>query len=512
MLFQYGLFSSGNIIMMGIPKLVKFKAFIFCCVFLSCAYPKIEDTTTKFYTSEQLRHDYSILQSILEKKHPSIYWYTEKDSMKYYFNHYKQSIKDSMNEQQFTWQILNPLVNKIHCGHTEVIPSKSFEKKEKKHVGKQFPLNIKVWNDTAVVINSMFQNDSIFKQGTIINSINGLSIKQIIQQMRGYFSEDGFAGNATLLKISFNFPYYYKNIFDLKEENEIEYTDSLGNVKKAIVVSNSPLKKLNKDNLKTIPQKHISKLIQYRNFEIDSSGKFAVMRLNTFSKGKLRRFFRQSFRECKKKHIANLILDIRLNGGGKVSNSTLLTKYLSNRPFKIADSVYATSKSLYPFNKYFKSPFINNVGLTFITNKNKDGKYHLTSFEKNWHKPKKRLHYNGKVYLITSGLTFSASCLLANVLKGQSNINLAGEETGGGWYGNSGILIPKVILPATGIRINMPLFRIVQYKHPGLKGTGIRPDIQINTSYDALKKGYDKKLTVIKTMIINDSDSTMSKK
>ncbi len=480
-------------------------------ILLSCAYQNITDVSKKRYSANQLKYDYSVLQSVLEKKHPSLYWYTSRDSMQYYFRYFMECIKDSMSEQQFAWKILHPLVNKIHCGHTEVNQSKSYQREENKSKQTSFPLYIKFWNDTAAVVESMYQKDSVFKEGTIITSINGLPTREIIQQMKDYFSEDGYAVNSTYLKISFNFPYYYKNIFGLQNENEIEYLDSLGGTKKTILQNINPL---NPSTTKTVidtqsspHRKHVSKIKQYRTFEIDSSNKFAVMRLNTFSEGNLRKFFRKSFKECNKNKTPNLILDVRLNGGGKVNNSTLLTKYLSRKPFKVVDTVYSISKTLSPFNKYFKSALLNNLELQFISKRKKDNKYHLILFEKKWYSPKKQYHFNGKVYILTSGLTFSATCLLVNALKGQPDITLVGEETGGGWYGNSGILIPAIILPETKINISIPLFRVVQFNHPSIQGSGILPDIIINTSYDAIKKGYDKKMTVVKQMILHSSDN-----
>jgi hypothetical protein len=50
----------------------------------------------------------------------------------------------------------------------------------------------------------------------------------------------------------------------------------------------------------------------------------------------------------------------------------------------------------------------------------------------------------------------------------------------------------------------MPLFRVVQYRHKiQNKGEGIWPDIYIPTNYDALKKGYDMKMKVVKEMSMN---------
>jgi C-terminal processing protease CtpA/Prc len=103
--------------------------------------------------------------------------------------------------------------------------------------------------------------------------------------------------------------------------------------------------------------------------------------------------------------------------------------------------------------------------------------------------------------VLINGQTFSASTLFCNAVKGQSKITLVGEEAGGGWHGNSGILIPDITLPYTHLRVRLPLFKIVQYNHVPKNGSGVMPDIYIGTSYEALVKGFDKKMQVVMEMI-----------
>src|SRR5688572_797860 len=106
-------------------RLLTALCFIVSCFVLSCTASKPYSPANK-YSQQELREDFSLLRTILEKKHPSIYWYTPKDSMNWYFDKYYHSIPDSMTEQQFTWHILAPLIDKIHCGHTSVGSSKAY--------------------------------------------------------------------------------------------------------------------------------------------------------------------------------------------------------------------------------------------------------------------------------------------------------------------------------------------------------------------------------------------------
>jgi hypothetical protein len=91
----------------------------------SCTTTKNYNPNKKF-SAQQLQQDFSLLRNILEQKHPSLYWYTPKDSMDMYFDKYYNNIKDSMTEQQFGWKIVAPLTDKTHCGHNSFSRCKGF--------------------------------------------------------------------------------------------------------------------------------------------------------------------------------------------------------------------------------------------------------------------------------------------------------------------------------------------------------------------------------------------------
>ena len=476
-----------------------------CCLLLSCAAGKKNYSPFKKYPAQTLQKDYCLLKNILQQKHPSIYWYTPKDSMDMYFEKYYNSIADSMTEQQFAWYILAPLVDKLRCGHTSVSMSKAYVKWAEGKRLPSFPLYMKVWNDTMAVTANLNPRDSIFKRGTLITSVNGVSNAGLIKKMFEYLPQDGYADNVNYIRLSANFPYYHRNIFGLSKSYKVNYRDSTGTEKTAMLPLYSPPKdSVKKDSLAKAVRKNLppeKRILQYRSLQIDSSSVFAVMTVNGFSKGHLRSFFRHSFKKLKRQKINNLVIDMRSNGGGRVGLSTLLTRYITRRPFKVADTLFAASKNLAPYTKYITGKFLNNIELAFITHKKADGLYHLRHLEKKLYGPKKNLSYAGSIYVLTNGPTFSAAALFCNAVKSQPGILLVGEETGGGWYGNNGIMIPDIILPNTHLKVRLPLFRLVQYNHVATKGSGVIPDIYIGTNYQALIKGEDKKMQVVKEMI-----------
>lgn len=432
--------------------------------------------------------------------------------MDMYFDKYYAAIGDSMNEQQFAWKVLAPLVEKVQCGHTSVSYSKNYTKWLRHKKFPSFPLYLKVWEDSMVVMLNLNRNDSILKRGSVVTAVNGLSTSALISRIFDCLPQDGYASSNNYIRMSSNFPYFHRNIFGLSKNYDITYLDSTG----AVRHTNVPLYTPSKDSIpKKISAKKTRPLVPraprlegYRSLKYDSSGKFAVMTVNSFSKGKLRRFFRQSFRDVRKKNVENLVLDIRYNGGGRVGLSTLLTRYVTRKEFRVADSLFAVSRNLAPYTKHIKGRFFNNLEMFFISRKKSDGKYHISHLEKKVYKPKRKNHFGGELYVITAGPTFSAASLFSNVVKGQKGITLVGEETGGGWYGNNGIMIPDITLPHTKLRVRLPLFRLVQFDHVSQKGTGIIPDVYVGPHYDALVKGYDRKMQVVRQLIMQSRPSS----
>ena len=332
----------------------------------------------------------------------------------------------------------------------------------------------------------------------------------MINYMFHFMVEDGYSENVNFIRLSADFPYFHRNIFGLYKSYEVDYSDTSGNNKTAIVPYFQPEQDTAKSKKPIIKRhevkySHQEKLAFSRTLKYDSS--LALMTVNDFSKGHLRHFFRKTFREMRKKKTKNLVIDIRANGGGDIINSVFLTRYLRNTPFKVADTAEAVSNNLRPYSRYISHGFLNNIGLFFVTHKEKDGKYHFGYWERHTFRPKRKNHFNGNIYILTNGLTFSASSIFCNDVKGQQNIKLVGEETGGGWYGNSGIMIPDITLPNTKIRVRLPFFRLVQYQHIPVKGTGVFPDVYIGPNWRDILNGVDTKLKVVKEMIAKNSDT-----
>lgn len=488
-----------------------------CCTVLltACGVSKSSFSPTHKYAPDELQKDYDLYRDILEHHHPSLYWYTPKDTLNYYFDYGRQQLTDSMTEPQFR-KLLNFVTAKINCGHTSVRSSKAWSKySDTVRVGKMFPLSMKIWNDTMLVTANLNRRDSILKRGTMITKVNGMTVPQLTDTMFRYLSADGYNSTHKYQSLS-NRGYFgslFTTLYGPQEKYELEYIDSTGKHRLInIPVYNPsadtagrmavrPPARIPQPSKKERKRQQISTI---RLLRIDTVNHTAMMTLSTFGKGYgLRKFFRQSFAALDKNKISHLIVDVRGNGGGNVNNSTLLTRYIADQKFKIADSLYAVRKRS-PYYRYIQNHFWNKVFIAVFTRKKKDGNYHFGYFERHKFTPKQTHHFDGKTYIVTGGNSFSATTLFTSALIKQENVLVVGEETGGGAYGNSAWLIPEVTLPETGIRFRLPLFRLVIDKTIPKNGLGVQPEILSLPSIEAIKRNADFKIEKVMELIKAD--------
>jgi len=234
---------------------------------------------------------------------------------------------------------------------------------------------------------------------------------------------------------------------------------------------------------------------------IDTLKSTAYMQLSTFSSGnKLRKFFRHSFKRMNKLSVKYLIIDLRINTGGSINIATKLTKYLANHPFNVADSIYTKQRSYY-YAKHIKPKLGFYLNALFNTRKLGDGNYHMVKYETTLHKPKKNNHFDGNIYYLTAGYTFSASTLHLSQMAAQKNMLVVGEETGGGYYGLSAVNTPYLHLPNSGLRISIPKYRQVFDAARPKTGRGFMPNVYVAPNEETIRKGIDGKLQKAKELI-----------
>lgn len=460
-------------------------------------------TPEKRYAPQQLQADLQIVEQTLRTNHPSLHWYASPDSVTAALERARLYCRDSMTEAQFR-NLLNETLAVLRCGHTSVRHSYQYNKYfagSMQQVLRQqlFPLQLKVLNDTTLVITSNSnRHDTLLQPGMQVTAINNRSAGIIIDTLRKLVPLDGYAVNFAYQNISNNFPRFYQSRFPNDTLFMISYRDFAG---KELVAERKIERRLANDTAR-LPQvfrPQVNSGRKFRNFQkqrvrqfqIDSANEVATLRLNTFTNSLQRSYLRRAFRKLHAKQTPHLILDLRNNGGGLIQSSLLLTRFIKKEPFRYADSVFAIRRNVIS-NAIVSRRFITNAAMWLLNKKVNDSLYNFRFFSGRTYEPHKK-RYNGQVWVLTGGYSFSATTMFLANVKGQSNVTLIGEETGGGYYGNNGVFIPDITLPNTRLRMRLPLYRIVINGRMPNTGSGVPPDVWVAPTAETIRQNRDVK-------------------
>lgn len=473
---------------------------------------------TRLHPVSDLQRDVDKLYLQLQKHHPRLYQYTNKDVMDFKFDSLKNAITKPIDSRDF-YKTLAPVVNIVRQGHISVgSANKRYTRKEYKQLRKRKfefnDLDFDYVDDKLWVVNTKGNDSSAI--GSEVVKIESDSISDLIKVYKNRFSSDGF--NTTLydrsvgkyftsfyfkdkgfqdsLRISFKhkdsvFTKTFKRILKekpLKKRDSIAISKALKLTKaekKALKLAAKKKRKYNRTHGYIAATKNHTR--NFRFMETDSN--VAYMNLRSFTDGPFRKFYKQSFQKLDSAKTKHLILDLRDNGGGRISEINYLYSYLSNTDYQFLEPSEVNSRT--PFLTavmsnttpnsikvlgVMVSPFvvIHNV----IKTKKKDGKlYYKFNYTKS--KRPKSNHFTGDIYVLINGNSFSASSLISTHLQATNRALFVGEETGGAYNGTVAGIYKIYELPTTKLKVRMGLMQIDAPYKQAPDGFGVRPDVTI---------------------------------
>lgn len=418
-----------------------------------------ENSSSVKIAPDALRTDFLLLRDTLQKIHPGIYRYKSKATVNKTFDSCFAAITDSMTVTDF-YALTSFFVASIEDGHTNCrLPKQSlvdFVNKEK-----VFPALLMFIHNRAFIFCCNQHSD--LKEAELL-SIDSNSLSDIVTKLFNYIPSDGSIQSRKNWELPDNFPLLYRIIYGAKDIFHITYKTKDG------VVKTTTLKA---DFIKNVVCGNpFPKPPQYLNLDY-KQGKVAVLTIKTFFDGYLqqsgenfRSFLDSAFRDLNRKKAERLLIDLRGNQGGNDGNGILLYSYLVQKPFQY----YASQNTV---TKNFRVSDHPNLG---VQQPNENA-------------------FKGKVYFLIDGRSFSAAAEIASVAKSNNRGLFFGEETGGGYYGNTSGDEPTVTLPHSHITCRIPMVKYsMAVKKTVYKDRGVLPDFPVSVSINDLIENKDGQL------------------
>jgi hypothetical protein len=449
--------------------------------------------TDDMIETEKLRADFRIARQALEEGHAGIYRYTSRNELDRIFNQAEKSLNKPMSMLAF-YRILAPAVAAIKCGHTDVSLPSGFTYAGKNGV---LPLEIRVLEGKPYVWRDLSGTPALLA-GMEIRSINGVSASKLVEQMLAAASGDGDIQTNRMTRISgWRFSSQLLALAGLSGPYDVALWDSKEKRETKVHLESADLSRLKETARAKFPQDQRPKTAGEFTFLDD--GMIALMKIHEFGgfvdaerKKPLEAFFQESFAAMNGKGTKTLILDLRNNGGGEDALGKLLLSYLLDKPFKYYDDLVINARE-YTFGKYAELPKIPADAVE----RRPDGKYRVVNHPNLGIQQPGKPAFRGKVYILINGDCFSTTAEFLSQAHFHKRATFIGEESGGGYYGNTSGVVPALTLPNTKLIVYVPL---VAY-YMAVKGNqaaahGVVPDHAIHYSIEELLGGKDKELAL----------------
>jgi hypothetical protein len=477
-------------------RLLLFVWMSFCL--LSHGYSQKKYSITKKYAPSALSEDTRIIKDVVLKMHPVIGIYKPRSYYETLFDKMIAGLTDSLTEKQYRIR-LKLLFNELHCGHSEVMYSKAYTRAVRPMQLNFLPYYvITVNNKLFVGLAVKEKKDSLLKAGAEVLKINNIGIDSILNYTSKFFTSDGNIASGKNLYMRSGFNYYYPSLFGRPDSFFVQFKQN-GEIKEAWLKA-SKLKDL---PVLPIRPKEDSTWKRYRKANInvgylDTDRSTYVMKIRSFKSAHYKKVYRRTFRKLEREQIPNFVIDLRNNGGGNLMNSYKLLSYLLDSTESITLKTHVKD---YPLKKYTRGNLgfkITRLCLGIVGTKRtiRDTVFYTQKI-----KPRKKHHYNGNLYVLINGGTFSASCIVSAYLKENGKGTFIGSETSGAKEGCNAGVTPYYILPHTKLQVRIPAFRIIHDVNPAVTARGILPDHEVNYEIQNILNREDLELQKLRDLL-----------
>ena len=449
--------------------------------------------TAQNISQKDAARDVQALERIFFKGHPAPANYHTESEIRARLTEILAFEEDSIPLKK--WEIeLRETLQLVGCGHTylNMPPTKKGQTSPKRYA-----LPFRVFSDSThawALMGSDSAQTEILPPGTEILALNNTDIATVLKRIHHHQPADGY--NTTfgvrIANKSLLFNYLYLKYFNADSVQTVVWKKENGDTISQSIAGILPKNLYENDNHRDSAVQILYQTAKGRqHFYYDPENPdIGVLNIRSFSGGRASRMYKKVVKSLNKQQTPYLVIDVRDNTGGSFGSSINLVRHFAVKPIKMT-----ASRKLFRTWRY-QSPLqpIRRLGMFMLWDVFNPGRRYIKKgriiYPLKFKPYRKKYHYSGQVFLLTNGMSFSASSQTATYLKATSNAILVGEETGGGAYANNGMQIPVYRLPGSGYRLHVPQVHL-DYRLGTDNGRGVIPAIPTHWTATEISQGRD---------------------
>lgn len=322
----------------------------------------------------------------------------------------------------------------------------------------------------------------LLERGTEIIRFEDEPIEPLISRLSAFqgLNDLGY-DRATHYKLGIGLWAYYQNYYGYRDSLQFTIVDPETEEQKTVWMDT---------RVKFVKSKPAPKKERYKayfNLRKSDDSSAWILRVRSFGGNAFKhvneaRLFKKTFATIQESGINKLVLDLRSNGGGSLERAKKFCRYLAKEDFQFTGSMYSqtpTAAGTNVFSKmgYFIVGGVRKKGDHF----EQPGKVKVTKARKDG--------FKGELVIIVNEQSFSATVMVAHVLKETGAATVIGGKTGGSRrYTYGGNIRGYILGERLQFRVRIPNWRFEQYL-PG-EGT-FTPDEIVLLSQEGLRAKGD---------------------
>lgn len=429
-----------------------------CFLWLSLVAVAQSIQTDPKFSPETLRQDLDFLRTRLLSAHADPYSEITKEQYQALFKKMENGIRDSLTAIQF-FQLVKPAIAHLSDEHADISLPKGLSDYHNQPVF--LPFSLKKSGDNYI-IDTVLSSESGLSKGDIIKQINGVGIKELIENCVNYTA--GYPGQRKGKALS-QFGYLYTIGHTLSTEATVQIKSGKKQVKGVSFSSwYNYLVKLFGGN------QNCQQLLSYR--KIGETGYIDACSFGARGDSAFKAYERTAdslFALAKRDQVKQVIVDVSKNSGGNSALGDFLIKQFYTGDYLDYQMNWRRSDEyLEQLTSWgLKDPVYEKMHPGEVMHHGPD-----TPYIKGVADP-----YKGKVYIMIGSGTFSSAIMFATIIKDNKMATLIGEVPKDGHPTHFGELYGTV-LPNTKLALR---FGVKEWIRPLGKNVGntLDPDIII---------------------------------
>ena len=440
--------------------------------------------------TKSMLEDFDILQLAIEEAHGGLYRYADKVAMAKHFSQQRAKIGKLTNKYEFISVVSETLAG-LRDGHMRL----EYDQQTSSEIAaaKMIPFRFAIEDSRVIILFNDTKDNRTIRPGVEVVSINGHPAGDLIESMMPRVSGDGFIQTGKLSIIARNLPIYYWLFVDQQTSFTIATKDASGQAVETTVegvvnserMANRNSNPVNAGAIKNFPsstRKNIALRFQQNN-------NIASVNIREFGGSDFRDELDSVFLAIKNNKSRTVILDLRGNGGGVDSYGAYLVSQFTDQPFRYFERIHL--RDIDPSFTSFTTQTM--AGLRSGTTVDPTGGFLATPdlHPQVGEQEPGKYPFKGKLIVLMNGGTFSTAADVTAVLHNMKRGVFIGEESGGGYEGNTSGTNARVTLPNSKLSVRVQMYDYYNAVTVKTKGRGTLPDRVVTNRVSEIVRGID---------------------